>query len=199
LLKISNLDFAYDDLALLQDISFELYPGEVLHIQGQNGSGKSTLLKLLAGLLEPDKGSMYFADQSIQENYYTFQQQICYVGHKKGINTLLSIKENCAFDLKISSLKEMEALLQRYMLEDVFHTPAEYLSAGQQKKAALLRLSLSQTQLWIADEPLVSLDELSKEIFFDEIKKHLHNKGMLIITSHQHLPSLPNYKEFFLG
>ncbi|MEO8933899.1 MAG: ATP-binding cassette domain-containing protein, partial [Xanthomarina sp.] len=65
MLQVKNISFKYEINPVLQDIHFELEPGEHVSIIGESGSGKSTLLKLLYGELDVDKGSIFWKDLEI--------------------------------------------------------------------------------------------------------------------------------------
>lgn len=194
-LVVENLKFAYEysdfaflQNALLEEINFTLEPGCILHIVGQNGSGKTTLLKLLAGTLSPCMGDIKYAGKSIFPTSYSYNNAICYVGHKLGINLQLSVLENCRFDLKnCKSEAEIFNILQDFNLADMQNKACIQLSAGQKKRVSLLRLLLSDTKLWILDEPFTALDKEFLQVFTRYMRTHLQSGGMIVYTSHQRL------------
>src|SRR3990167_9854452 len=99
MLKVSALSFDYEDIPLLNQVSFTVEPGQLLHLRGKNGVGKTTLLKLLAGLLQANTGQIFCDEQLIQEALAAYQQNLCYLGHKPGLSALLTIRENYRFGL----------------------------------------------------------------------------------------------------
>lgn len=194
MLKVTALHFDYHDKPLLQDIHFTVSPGGLLHVHGRNGSGKTTLLKLLAGLYTPTTGTVYYDGQTIEHQHAHYQQQLCYVGHKPGINPHLSVQENCFFDVhfhddeqKEQPKERLRRLLRLFQLERYFNTPCALLSSGQQRQVALLRLWFAQVNLWLLDEPFVALDEQATNTLMDHIKQHREQGGMVVLTSHQPL------------
>lgn len=190
MLDVCGVQFDYGDEPLLQDVSFMLESGTALHIKGVNGAGKTTLLKLLAGLLHPTEGKIKVKNK----------KQICYVGHKTGVNTRLTPREHARFDLsfRLSDVLIDEAL-RRLMLVDVQDTPCGLLSAGQRRRVGLLQLLNADAALWLLDEPLVALDQESIKVVGDMLLAHLKAGGGVVFTSHQALPfELPSLQELVL-
>lgn len=201
MLQVHSLSFDYDDKPLLQGVGFSLPAGKLLHLRGNNGSGKTTLLKLLAGLLTPLQGSINWNQQSIHGNLPLWQHDLCFVGHRPGISPQLTIRENCYFDRHWQGREDALAdLLERFSLGALADTPCVRLSAGQQRRAALLRLAMTDARLWLLDEPLVALDQGSIQALASCLHEHLDKKGLIIMTSHQALPeSLRDCEEYSLS
>ncbi|MDF1677524.1 MAG: heme ABC exporter ATP-binding protein CcmA [Legionellaceae bacterium] len=176
MLHVTNLVFDYHDKLLLQNVSFFVKKGIVLHVKGENGAGKTTLLKLLAGLLQPISGEI------------VHKEKLAYVGHQNGVNTRLTPKEHIRCDLNVTDDAEVNALLVRLHLHAVRNVPCALLSAGQKRRVGLLRLLVMDAKLWLLDEPLVGLDEAGMQILGDLIRNHLSKAGSVILTSHQILP-----------
>ena len=77
------------------------------------------------------------------------------------------------------------ALVEAYALEDALDIQCAYLSSGQLRKAALLRLAFTTAKLWLLDEPFVALDSSSVQVLKKQIEAHLERGGMIVMTSHQ--------------
>ena len=160
MLDVIDLDFDYQEQPLLKKVSFHLPQGGLMHLRGANGAGKTTLLKLIAGLYHPSQGQIQFVGQPIAENLEAYHRQLCFVGHKTGVNPYLSIRENCFFDTHYGSYnKDVSDLAELFKLEHHLDTPCGLLSAGQRRQVGLLRLWMSDARLWLLDEPLVALDD----------------------------------------
>lgn len=199
MLEIIDLHFEYHQKPLLQGIHFQVNAGDLLHICGKNGAGKTTLLRLVAGIFEPDAGKIYFQGQAILHNQSAWQEQICFVGHKSGMHPGLTVAENLYFDLQSNdSTKNIHNFLQETGLGNIANRLYGALSAGQQKRVALLRPCLSKATIWLLDEPLVALDTSMVDWFIDKIRNHQRRGGYVLLTSHQILPDLDNYQEYNL-
>lgn len=200
MLTVIDLDFDYQDEPLLKQVNFHLPAGGLLHLRGANGTGKTTLLKLIAGLYRPNQGQIQFLKQSIYNNLTQYHGTLCYIGHKSGINPYLTLRENCQFDAdfreKSSKIEEIASIFD---LEPSLDKLCGLLSAGQKRKAALLRLWVTKATLWLLDEPLVALDDKAQQSLLLQMNKHCQQGGAIILTSHQSLPlDSTHYKEYEL-
>jgi len=176
MLQVTDLTFDYSDKFLLQNISFSVEEGIVLHVKGKNGSGKTTLLKLLAGLMQPLSGDIFY------------QGRIAYLGHQNGVNTHLTPYEHLRFDLGVLDDVVLNNMLNRMILQDARDMPCALLSSGQKRRVGLLRLLITEATLWLLDEPLVGLDEAGMQVLSELIQSHLKQRGSIVLTSHQNLP-----------
>ncbi len=207
LLEVESLSFSYDssdfqfiDIPLLKDVAFTVNSGSILHVRGSNGSGKTTLLKIIAGILAPSIGDVKYDGCSIFPYAYDYKNAICYVGHKLGLNLQLTVLENCYYDLKNTKTKsEICNLLKIFSLDLLQDKIVGYLSAGQKKRLSLLRVLLTNTKLWILDEPFTALDKDFITTFVDCMHHHVMQQGMIIYTSHQgvQINDIP-HTEYFL-
>lgn len=205
MLDVINLDFDYEDRPLLNKVAFHLPAGGLLHLRGANGSGKTTLLKLIAGLYHPTQGEIQFLGENIAKDRAAYQRQLCFVGHKTGINPHLTLRENCFFDLHYSSslaagiLHPFAELAAIFKLDPYLDVPCGLLSAGQRRQVGLLRLWMSAAKLWLLDEPLVALDDRAIQQVSNKIEAHRAQGGAVLVTSHQQLPfNRSNYEEYCL-
>ncbi len=170
-----------------------------MHLRGGNGVGKTTLLKLLAGILHPSHGEIRYAGRSINSDMATYQQQICYVGHKTGVSQLLTVRENAHFELHCEQKIAFNELMDLYSLQGLEDVSCSVLSVGQRRRVGLLRLHLSNASLWLLDEPLIALDKEAISFLMASLTTHLSSGGQVILTSHQNLPlKTDNYQEYCL-
>lgn len=199
MLEVINLEFDYPDKRLLHNVHFSVDRGNLLHLRGANGTGKTTLLKCLAGLMTPSVGEIKYQGDSISRDLAAYQQTICYVGHKSGVSQFLTVREHCHFELKRNpGFKTCDELLELFGLQDIANISCGLLSAGQRRRAGLLRLMMSPAPIWLLDEPLVALDDSSSTILMECFTEHLAKGGLIILTSHQTLPWDSEYQEYAL-
>ena len=189
MLNVNSIVFDYPDVRLLQDISFTVNAGCMLHLQGGNGSGKTTLLKLLAGLIRPEEGHIDYDGVSIHNDISSYQRRLGYVGHKTGVSRCLTVQEHCRFELQNDGLGlSMEELMEAFSLDGLQDVECGLLSQGQRRRVGLLRLLMSDASLWLLDEPLVALDKQAVDSLTQFIHIHLARGGQVVLTSHQPLP-----------
>ncbi|MBC8513188.1 MAG: cytochrome c biogenesis heme-transporting ATPase CcmA [Candidatus Thioglobus sp.] len=186
MLSVNKLSCQRGYNLLFENLSFELNSGEVLRISGQNGSGKTSLLKIIAGLNTPELGSIEF-DQN-QSNSETYQIETLYLGHYAALSSELSCIENLEYLTKLNTeilSPNFHDALKEIGLENYEHEPAGNLSAGQKRRIALSLLFISQSKLWLLDEPFTALDSDGIKIIENQIEKHCANGGLCILTTHQ--------------
>lgn len=200
MLKINNLSFEYFNNPVFSNVDLSILPGQIMHIKGANGAGKSTLIKCIAGLLQPTFGEISYQGQSILTNRRSYQQHLCYIGHKLGINLNLTPKENIFYNFFTkASEDQISYALEILNLQDVANISCMQLSMGQKKRSSLLRLFLNKSSIWLLDEPFVGLDSETFVCLSQLIANHVETGGMVIASSHQKLDFSANiYCEYTL-
>ena len=197
-LKSIDLGCERSGHVLFADISFEISAGQFLLVQGSNGAGKSSLIRILAGLATPAHGQLYWHGKSIQNTATVFSKQLHYIGHENGLKSGLTVCENLALFCQLQNLPaqtipaRIETALAQMDLAQHRDTISKYLSAGQQRRAALARLFLTRKTLWLLDEPLTALDQPSQSLFLSALEIHLSEGGMCIMSSHQPIGLVTN-------
>tara|TARA_B100000282_G_scaffold218483_1_gene161981 strand:+ start:295 stop:915 length:621 start_codon:yes stop_codon:yes gene_type:complete len=172
-ISVKSLSVSRGGINLLQDVDIELKNGQAGILRGPNGVGKTTLLRALAGLQPFDSGEI---ECSLED--------ICYSGHADGIKPTLTVQENLEFWANIFGSPSISEVAEKFMIIDLLNSKAGNLSAGQKRRVGLSRLGLTGRQVWLLDEPTVSLDETSVKIFENIIKDHLSEDGCALIATH---------------
>ena len=176
LLEVKNLSCKRNYKLIFKNISFSLEPGGVIFINGNNGSGKTSLLLALSGILQCE---------GIKK---MSQDQIGYVGHKNALNETETVREYLYFWKNIFSYKyDYNHIVKYFQLKSLLDMQISMLSFGQKKKLSFSRLKMTNTQLWLLDEPVSGLDQKTKLLILKLINQHTENGGGVIITSHQNL------------
>ena len=173
IVRAHNLSYQINDKKLFHGITFDLFQGKALHIQGENGSGKTSLLKIVCGLTKPTKGFLKLKSH----------KKICFIGHKNALKQYLSIDDNLAL-MNIDNHKDIHKYLSIFDLDKSRDINIANLSFGQQKKIALLRLFLNNSDLLILDEPCVGLDINSQKILEEFLNQELLRGKVVIFSSH---------------
>ena len=173
LIVAQNIGYKINENKLFHNISFDINRGEALHIKGRNGSGKSTLIRIILGITEPVKGTL--------ENKST--KEICYLGHKNALKTYLTLDDNINL-MQLGSSEMLKSYLDKLELNKYRDVTVSNLSFGQQKKLALLRVFLNNSDLIILDEPFVGLDDGALSILTSFLNNELNKNKSLVFTSH---------------
>ena len=171
-------------------LSFDLTHGDALILRGPNGSGKSSLLRLMAGLLQPLEGKIFWSDISgtIDQNPEDHHDRTHYVGHADAIKPVMSVWENIAFwsQLRTPEPNVMGAL-SAFGLKDLADVPGQFLSAGQKQRVNLARILAAPANLWLLDEPASVLDINATSFLIEAIASHREKGGIVITSTHQDL------------
>ena len=173
LIVAENIGYKINENKLFYNISFDIKQGEALHIKGRNGSGKSTLIRIILGITEPVKGTL--------ENKST--KEICYIGHKNALKTYLTLDDNINL-MQLGNCDMLKSYLDKLELNKYRDVTVSNLSFGQQKKLALLRVFLNNSDLIILDEPFVGLDDGAHTVLTSFLNNELDQNKSLVFTSH---------------
>ena len=172
---------------VFRDVGFALKRGGALILSGRNGAGKTTLLRLLAGLLRPDAGRLLWDNADALADRVEHAGRVALLGHQDALKPGLTAVENLAFAARLSG-RPISAALAELDLEDLADLPARMLSAGQRRRLALARVSLSRAPLWLLDEPTLGLDHTAVERLGAMLARHRDLGGMIVAATHVSLP-----------
>jgi heme exporter protein A len=183
LLECRGLAFARNEEPVFGPHALALHPGEALQVHGGNGRGKTTLLRVLAGLLPAGAGEVRFEGRVVDRDHLA--RGCAFLGHQHGHKGELSTLENLEFATALQGGEgdPLQALANVGLVgyED---TLARRMSAGQNKRLALARLSLSPAKLWLLDEPYANLDLGGIDLVNAMLGKHIAKGGAALLTTH---------------
>ena len=173
-LAVTDLACARGGVPVLAGVSFTVEAGQALVLRGANGIGKTTLLRTLAGLQPALSGDIDLPDD-----------QAAYASHADGIKAQLSVEENLSFWAEVYANPVPDTIYEAFDLVDLRHRMAGTLSAGQKRRLGLSRLGVIGRKVLFLDEPTVSLDRCSVNLFADFIRdQHLAKGGIAVIATH---------------
>jgi len=174
----------------LDNVSFQIAPGEIFGIYGANGAGKTTLIRILSGLLIPDEGSVIVDGQS---GIDAIKDQISYISTNgwMGLEWQLTVRENLVlyghiFGIPASDLApRSDLVLETFDMAFARDKHISELSAGMRQKVTLMRGFLLDRPILYLDEPTVSLDVQSQAALRDVLVDAAQRQGKtVIVTSH---------------
>ena len=165
-LSVAGIDFSYRSAAILEDVSFEAQPGELLCILGVNGSGKSTLLKCINRILRPRRGTVLVDERAVFEMpQRTVARHLGYVPQKH-VETQLNVYEtvlmgrrpHVQWALGEKDYAIVEQVLNQLGLQELAMRPVDRLSGGQLQKVIIARALAQSPGVLLLDEPISNLD-----------------------------------------
>jgi heme exporter protein A len=188
MLLANNIFFKRNNKSILENISITIAPKKIIHLTGDNGVGKTTFLKILAKILEPDHGEIFWNGKNIKKNPFDFYKDLTFIMDKQTSNNNLTVIENILFWHKLFSSninkKELDSILSLLMLDKYKYTLVRHLSYGEIKKLELSRLVIEQKKLWVLDEPYIGLDFATADLVNQTIVNHIDLGGMVVFASH---------------
>lgn len=190
MLSVKDLYCERDERVLFSQLSFTVERGTLWQIQGSNGSGKTTLLRILAGLNSEHSGEIFWQGHRRRDVQPEFHQALFFLGHSPAINRTLTPMQNLRWFCALQGFADdnaIRAALAEQGLRGYEDIPCYQMSAGQQRRVSLSRLSLSQAPLWILDEPFTALDRQGVAELEQRISRQAQAGGAVILTTHHSL------------
>ena len=188
MLKVSHIKKYYDDFLAVDDLSFEVKPGEIFGLLGVNGAGKTTTFRMIIGLLEPSSGEITLDDRPID---YSVTDEIGFLTEERSLLTKLTVREQAIYYGVLKGMKEdeilkrLDELLGKFKIPDYKDKKIKELSKGNQQKIQFIMAIINNPRLLILDEPFSGLDPFNVELFKDEIKELAKEGSMIIFSSHR--------------
>ena len=189
-LKVEKVHVWRGDRHVLQGVSIEVHPHELLHVSGPNGTGKTTLLRVMSGLLRPEQGSVSWRGQSIVRQRTEYQAALAYAAHEPALKGDLTALENLHFSVGLkrrTTVAELRAALDRAGVARCAELPARVLSAGQRRRVSLARVLAMRASIWLLDEPYANLDAAGSELVSELLQAHVEEGGLAIVVAHRDL------------
>lgn len=180
----------FGDFVAVNEISFEIYPGEIFGFLGANGSGKSTTIKMLTGLLLPSSGTGQVAGYDIAKNSAAIRTRIGYMSQKFSLYANLTVMENLCFYCDIYEIdnrlkkERVNDTIERLDLRDYLNQLSSALPAGVKQRLALGVSYLHQPEILFLDEPTAGVDPSQRRIFWDWIYDLAKSGVAIFVTTH---------------
>jgi ABC-2 type transport system ATP-binding protein len=188
MLKVENITKYYGNFLAVDNLSFEVKPGEIFGLLGVNGSGKTTTFRMIMGLLDPSAGKITLDNKPID---YSVTDTIGFLTEERSLLLKLTVKEQCLFYgtlkgmTKEKILERLDYLLDKFNIKDYKNKKIKELSKGNQQKIQFITSILNEPKLLILDEPFSGLDPFNVKYFEDEIKEMAKKGSMIIFSSHR--------------
>ena len=163
-LKIANISKTIDDRQVLKKINFSQSKGRRIALAGETGSGKSTLLKIIAGLVQPDHGEVWFKGERVEgpeEKLVAGHPSIAYLSQHFELQKFLRVEQILTYASHISDKKAAE-IIKISQIDHLLERRSDQLSGGERQRTALAKLLLGSPDLLLLDEPFSNLDLLHK-------------------------------------
>lgn len=176
----------------VNQVSFQVKPGEIFGLLGPNGSGKSTLIRMLATLLVPDQGSITVLGHDVVKHPMAVRQLMNRVSVEAAFFKKLSSMENLSYAARLYGInpnhskdKIIEILSRLGLSGKKLHDPIQDMSRGMQQKVAIARAFLTVPPVLLLDEPTTGLDPVSKRDVQTFVEETRSKEGTtVLLTTH---------------
>ncbi|CAM4093186.1 ABC transporter ATP-binding protein [Saccharibacillus endophyticus] len=188
IIRTESLTKRYGDYSVLQDISLNVYRGEIYGFLGLNGAGKTTTIRMLLGMIAPTSGEAHINGQRVLGAKPQLWQQVGYMVETPYAYPNFTVRENLRLIAKLRGLPEKqstEAVMDRLQLARYADTKAKNLSLGNAQKLGLAKAMIHNPSVLILDEPTNALDPAGI-VQIRELLRHLaKEEGVTVfISSH---------------
>ena len=191
-LKTTDLVKKYKGRSVVDHVSIEVNPGEVVGLLGPNGAGKTTSFYMVVGLIRPDEGNVFLNNENITAlaMYKRAKKGIGYLPQEASVFRKLNVEDNIAAILEMTSLsrseqkEKLESLLSEFGLQHVRKTRGDLLSGGERRRTEIARALSVDPAYILLDEPFAGVDPIAVEDIQMIIKELKEKKIGILITDH---------------
>ena len=199
LYRVDGIGKSYSGVQALAPLQLSINQGETVAVVGPSGAGKTTLLHLLAGVIQPDRGSIGLNGHTLSDLrpgrelsalVGVIHQQFDLVPHLSVLHNVLAgrlgrwgLLESVRSLLSPRELDVAQRALERVGIAELMYTRASRLSGGEQQRVAIARLLVQDPQVIVADEPIASLDPARARDLLGLLSTVTHESGKTLIAS----------------
>jgi ABC-2 type transport system ATP-binding protein len=188
-LRVAGLRKVYGTMTALENLSFNVVPGEIVGLLGPNGAGKTTTINMILGVLQPTAGSVYIDDIELGRQRARALARTNFAAVYAPLPGNLTVGENLRFFGLLYGISALHAriaeMLEAFDLVPLRDTKCGLLSSGEQTRAALAKALLNKPRLLLLDEPTASLDPSAAQLIRARIKRlAVDDRCGILWTSH---------------
>jgi len=190
--QINNLTKNFGKFTAVDNISFPIYQGQIFCLLGHNGAGKTTTIKMLTGLLEIDKGEVFYDGEDFAKNMEKARSKIGICTQHDILFEKLRVCEHLELVAKLRNLPDqeipaaVEEALRKVNLVNERDKFSEELSGGNKRKLSLAMAVLGKTRVIFLDEPTSGMDPQNRRVMWYHLKQ-LKEQGLTILLTTHHL------------
>ncbi|HOV06613.1 MAG TPA: ATP-binding cassette domain-containing protein [Anaerolineaceae bacterium] len=185
---VEKIAKSFGAVKAVEDVSFEVNPGEIFGLLGPNGAGKTTSIRIILDIFKPDAGKVgIFGGPMTEEK----KNRIGYLPEERGLYQDIPLERCLVYLATLKGLEENEArkrvhdFLERFDLADSSRKKVKELSKGMQQKAQLINTLVHDPDAIIIDEPFSSLDPVNTQMVKDLLREKRDEGKTIIMCTHQ--------------
>ena len=188
IIEVSNISKRFGEVKAVDNLSFEVHPGEIFGLLGPNGAGKTTSIRMILDIFEPDSGQIEILGGPMNEEK---KNQIGYLPEERGLYQEIPLERCLTFLATLKGMDEHDAskklkdYLERFDLFQYRNANVKELSKGMQQKAQLITTLVHDPEIVIIDEPFTALDPVNTEMVKDMLEQKRDEGKAIIMSTHQ--------------
>lgn len=187
--EVNGLTKVFKSLKAVDNVSFDIYPGEILGLLGPNGAGKTTIIHMLLGLTTPSSGDINVFGFDLKKNREKIIQDVNFSSSYVSMPNSLTVKENLKVFARLYKVKKKEKriseLLKIFEIEAIEDKLVRHISSGHQTRLNLAKALINNPKILFLDEPTASLDPDIADKTRSLLKSIKKNRNLSILyTSH---------------
>ena len=190
IISVDKLTKKFGSFAAVNQISFEVYPGEIFGFLGANGAGKTTAMRMLCGLSFPTEGGGTVAGFNIQTEGEEIKKRIGYMSQRFSLYNDLTVWENMHLFAGIYGMSKKETeeraieLLDRFNFSDERDTLVNSLPLGWKQKLSFIVATIHKPEIIFLDEPTGGVDPITRRQFWEMIYEVAAEGTTIFVTTH---------------
>ena len=191
IIEIDHLNKSFGDIRAVNDLSFQVRPGELFAFLGVNGAGKSTTISILCGLLRQDSGAVRVCGAEVDCAGGALSRRLGVVFQSSVLDQALTVRDNLSsraalYGISGKALKErLNALSEMLDLKPLMNRTVGRLSGGQRRRIDIARALLHSPEILILDEPTTGLDPQTRKMIWDAVRSLREKENLTVfLTTH---------------
>ena len=188
MLQVREVRKSYDGRTVVNDVSFDVAPGEIFALLGPNGAGKTTLIRMITDIVRPDSGQITFDGRPVSGPK---RVRAAYLPEERGLYKKVNVIDVLAYYGELKDMTASDArresieLLEEFGLAAWAKKHVATLSKGMQQKVQLCTALIGRPELLMLDEPFTGLDPINVQIFEDVLRRRRAEGTTVLLSTHQ--------------
>ena len=189
IVEVRQLTKCFGDFTAVDQVSFDIQPGETVGLLGPNGAGKTTIFQMLLGVVTPTEGSIHMFGLDLIKHREEILRQVNFSSTYISMPYALTVEENLRVTGKLYSLpdinRRIDDVLKKLEMEDIRQRLTRKLSSGQMTRLTLAKAVMTEPKILFLDEPTASLDPDIAHKIRAFLKEYRDVSGLsMLYTSH---------------
>jgi len=187
-IEVNNLSKSFGSQKALDQVSFDVKPGEIFGLLGPNGAGKTTCIRIVLDIFKPDSGTVSVFGSNMNESK---KDKIGYLPEERGLYQDIVLEECLIYLASLKGLSKSDAsnrinvFFEKFNLEEHKKKKVKELSKGMQQKAQLITTLVHDPELVIIDEPFSALDPVNTQMVKDILREQRNLGKTIVMCTHQ--------------